>query len=56
MLVVLGHVDNSHDDAVRLLNGLRDIPIGVDVIVTDEERLAIQVNTPGIVRVALREG
>jgi predicted nucleotidyltransferase len=56
LIVVLGHVDNSHDDAVRVLRELRDLPVPVDVIVTDEERLATQSRMPGIVRVALREG
>ncbi len=56
LLVVLDHVDNSHRDAVRILNELRDLPVAVDVIVTDDERLITQARTPGVVRVALREG
>ena len=56
LVVVLDHVSNSHDDAVRVLTELRDLPVPVDVIVTDETRLATQAKTPGVVRVALREG
>jgi predicted nucleotidyltransferase len=56
LVVVLDHVTNSHDDAVRVLRELSDLPVSVDVIVTDEARLAVQARTPGVVRVALREG
>ena len=56
LLVVLPHVTRAHDDAVRIMGLLRDIPCGVDVIVTDEERLVTQSKVPGVIRVALREG
>lgn len=56
LLVVLDHVTNSHDDAARVMRTLRDLPVPVDVIVTDEERLQEQARFPGVVRVALREG
>ena len=56
LLVVLEHVVNSHDDAVRLRMELRDIPIPIDVLVTDDDRLERQAKWPGVVRVALREG
>lgn len=56
LLVVLDHVTNSHDDAVRMMKELRDVPIAIDVLVTDDERLAKQAKWPGIIRVALREG
>ena len=56
LLVVLDHVENSHDDAVRMLNELRPLPIPVDVLVTDDVRLETQSKHPGVVRVALREG
>ena len=56
LLVVLEHVVDSHDDAVRLQMELRDFPIPIDVLVTDEERLEQQARWPGVVRVALREG
>ena len=56
LIVVLDHVENSHQDAVRILRELRDLPVPVDVIVTDDERLTVQARTPGVVRVALREG
>jgi hypothetical protein len=35
---------------------LRDLPVAVDVIVTDDERLITQAFSPGVVRIALREG
>ena len=56
LLVVLPHVDNAHDDAVRIMRLLRDMPIPIDVMVTDPERLVLQSKIPGIVRVALAEG
>ncbi len=56
LLVVLDHVENSHDDAVRMLNELRQLPIPVNVLVTDDVRLQTQSKQPGVVRVALREG
>lgn len=56
LLVVLPHVTRAHDDAVRIMRLLRDIPCGVDVIVTDDDRLALQSKVPGVIRVALREG
>ena len=56
LLVVLPHVTRAHDDAVRIMGLLRDIPCGVDVIMTDDERLARQSKVPGVIRVALREG
>ena len=56
LLVVLPHVTRAHDDAVRIMGLLRDIPCGVDVIVTDDDRLALQSKVPGVIRVALREG
>lgn len=56
LVVVLRHVSNSHDDAVRVLSQLRDLPVPVDVLVTDDERLVTQSKIPGVLRVALREG
>ena len=56
LLVVLPHVDNAHDDAVRIMRLLRDMPVPIDVMVTDPERLVLQSKIPGIVRVALAEG
>jgi uncharacterized protein len=56
LLVVLPHVTNAHDDAVRLMRLLHDLPVAVDVIVTDADRLQLQSKVPGVVRVALREG
>lgn len=56
LLVVLPHVTRAHDDAVKLMQLLRDIPCGIVVIATDEDRLAVQSKVPGVIRVALREG
>ena len=56
LIVVLDHVENSHQDAVQVLRELRDLPVPIDVIVTDDERLIVQSRTPGVVRAALREG
>ena len=56
ILVVLPHVTRCHDDAVRIMRLLRDIPCGVDVLVTDAGRLEQQSRVPGIIRVAVREG
>ena len=56
LLVVLPHVTRAHDDAVNIMRLLRDIPCGVDVIVTDDDRLVRQSKVPGVIRVALREG
>ena len=56
LLVVLPHVISAHDDAVRIMQLLRDLPVVVDVLVTDPDRLALQSKIPGIVRAALREG
>jgi uncharacterized protein len=56
LLVVLPHVTRAHDDAVRIMRLLRDIPRGFGVIVTDDDRLALQSKVPGVIRVALREG
>jgi len=53
---VLPHVTRAHDDAVNIMRLLRDIPCGVDVIVTDDDRLVLQSKVPGVIRVALREG
>ena len=56
LLVVLPHVISAHDDAVRIMQLLRDLPVAVDVLVTDPDRLVLQSKIPGIVRAALREG
>lgn len=56
LLVVLPHVARPHDDAVRLLRMLRDLPVPIDLTVIDEASLADRAKEPGLVRVALREG
>ena len=56
ILVILPRITRAHDDAVRIMGLLRDIPVGVDVLVTDSNRLERQSRTPGVIRVALREG
>ena len=56
ILVVLPHVTRAHDDAVKIMRLLRDVPCGVDVLVTDAGRLERQSQVPGVVRVALRQG
>src|SRR5262245_14976933 len=56
LLVVLPRITRRHDDAVRVLQQLRDLPVPVEVIVVDDGLLARESNVPGVVRVALREG
>jgi uncharacterized protein len=56
LLVVLPHVSRRHDDAVRVLRELRDMPVPVDVTVIDEASLDDRSQEPGLVRLAMREG
>jgi predicted nucleotidyltransferase len=56
VLVVLPAVTRQHDDAVRVLRELRDLPVPVDVVVVDAAQLQREAQLPGVVRVALREG
>jgi predicted nucleotidyltransferase len=56
LLVVLPQVSRRHDDAVRVLRVLRDMPVPIDLIVIDEASLEERSHEPGLVRVALREG
>jgi predicted nucleotidyltransferase len=56
LLVVLPAVTRQHDDAVRVLRELRDLPVPVDVVVVDAAQLQREAELPGVVRVALREG
>jgi predicted nucleotidyltransferase len=56
LLVVLPTITRRHDDAVRVLRELRDLPVPVEVIVLDDDLLERESTMPGLVRVALREG
>ena len=56
LLVVLPSVSRRHDDAVRVLRELRDLPVPVDVTVIDEAALGDRLREPGLIRVAMREG
>jgi predicted nucleotidyltransferase len=57
LLVVLPRIEGRHHDAaVTMLRSLRDLPIPVDLVVTDVVELKERAAAPGIVRVALREG
>ncbi len=56
LLVVLPAITRRHDDAVRVLRQLRDIPVPVEVTVVDDALLEREALVPGLIRVALREG
>jgi predicted nucleotidyltransferase len=56
LVVVLPTVTRRHDDAVRVMRALRDLPPPVDVLVVDQAGLERQSQLPGVIRVAMREG
>ncbi|MGH9076373.1 MAG: nucleotidyltransferase domain-containing protein [Acidimicrobiales bacterium] len=57
LLVVLPKLeDRHHDAAVAMLRSLRDLPVPVDLVVTDAAELHERSRAPGVLRVALREG
>ncbi len=57
LLVVLSELQvRHHDAAVAISRVLRELPVPVDVVVTDEAELLARVATPGMVRIACREG
>lgn len=56
LLVVLPIVGRRHDATVSVLTALRDLPVPVDIVVVDSTRFDEEAHTPGIVRVAMREG
>jgi predicted nucleotidyltransferase len=57
LLIVLRKLNGRHHDvAVSILRELRDIPVPIDLLVTDEEEIQRRGDLPGILRVALREG
>ena len=57
LLVILPELRLCHHDAVvSMLRSLRDLPVPIDLVVTDIAELEVRAATPGVVRVALREG
>lgn len=57
LLVILPKLKGRHHNAaVAMLRSLRDLPVPVDLVVTDTAELDRRSRTPGVVRVALREG
>jgi predicted nucleotidyltransferase len=56
LLVVLPIVGRRHDVTVSVLTALRDVPAPVSIVVVDSTRFDEEATTPGIVRVAIREG
>lgn len=56
LLVIMPIVGRRHDTAVRVLNGLRDFPVPIDIVVVDPTHLDEEASVPGVVRAALREG
>ena len=55
-LVVMPIVGRRHDTTVRVLSGLRDLVVPIDIMVVDPAHLDDEASVPGIVRVAVREG
>lgn len=56
LLVVLPLVGRRHDTTVSVLTAVRDIPAPMSIVVVDSAHFDEDARTPGIVRVALREG
>ncbi|HLI15440.1 MAG TPA: nucleotidyltransferase domain-containing protein [Acidimicrobiales bacterium] len=57
VLVVLDRLEGRHHDAViAMLRSLTDLPVPVDVVVTDVAEIEDRARTPGIVRFALQVG
>ncbi len=57
LLVVLTHVDNKRQAAIRIGNELSDLPASKDIVVTTPEEIAARGNVIGdVLRPALREG
>jgi hypothetical protein len=55
--VVVAKLEGRHHDAaVAMLRSLRDLPVPVDLVVTDAAELEGRLRAPGVVRAALREG
>ncbi len=57
LLVVLAHVDNKRQAAIRIGNELSDLPASKHIVVTTPEEIAARGNIIGdVLRPALREG
>ena len=56
LIVVLPKITRRHDDAVKVMRELRDLPVPIDLTVTDANTIASESHLPGLLRVALREG
>ena len=56
LLVVMPIVGRRHEATVSVMTALRDIPAPVSIVVVDATRFDEEALTPGIVRVAMREG
>ena len=56
LLVVLPIVGRRADAAASVLTALRALPVPVDIAVVDSTHFDEQARTPGLVRVAMREG
>ena len=56
LLVVMPIVGRRHEATVSIMTALRDIPAPVSIVVVDSTRFDEEALTPGIVRVAMREG
>lgn len=57
LLVILPHVENKRQVAVRIGNALSDLPTSKDIVVTTPEEIAARGNIIGdVLRPALREG
>ena len=57
LLLVMPIVGRRHDTTVRVLSGLRDVVVPIDITVVDPAHLDEEASVPGIVAiVAIREG
>ena len=57
LLVVLPHVENKRQAAIRIGNALSDLPASKDIVVTTPDEIAARGNVIGdVLRPALREG
>lgn len=56
VVVVTPLTGRKHDEGVRLMAELADLPVPVDVVVVDSANFPTESRLPGIVRVAVREG
>ncbi len=57
LLVVLPHVDNKRQAAIRIGNALSDLPVSKDIVVTTPEEIAVRSHIVGsILQPAVKEG